>query len=171
MYHAAEIVELLRVIELSGSSALACNAISKAQAVAAKSDKGKSEGNMIWKRNERIVKGYWCCAGDYRAIMVGVFKFGNISRRDSQGGMLIAVNEKKNLQKAANNIVSFNQNARPSENYPIGKVIFLDVIEYGLVFSPWLEPQSGDRKLLGFFQDAERDLFLTQFITEPWVQG
>lgn len=72
VYHAAEIVELLRVIELSGGSALACNAVSKAQIVAAKSDKGKNEGNMIWKRNERIVKRYchWCCAGDYRAITV-----------------------------------------------------------------------------------------------------
>jgi len=50
VYHAAEIVELLRVIELSGGSAFACNAVSKMQAVAANSDQGKSEGNMILKR-------------------------------------------------------------------------------------------------------------------------
>lgn len=66
----------------------------------------------------------------------------------------------KILQKAAKNVVSFNQNARSSENYPIGEVIFLDVIEDGLVFSTRLEPQSGDCKLLGFFQDAEGNLFL-----------
>lgn len=55
MYHAAEIVELLRVINSSGGSAPACNAVSKAQIIIANSDQGKNEENMILKRRGGLV--------------------------------------------------------------------------------------------------------------------
>jgi hypothetical protein len=52
VYHAAEMVELLRVIELSG--ALACNTVSNAQTVVANSDKSKrEEEDMISRKRQK----------------------------------------------------------------------------------------------------------------------